>query len=233
MNKALKVAIAGVVASVGALVVSTTTRTTAGITFSNTLTKAKDGRVVKSTLVPKPKWRGGQTWIITIAKDTNDVDSMVIRGASMTNYVYTDSVWEPFPVCKPYRVTVVPDTVLTTTGRVSTKRDSLTAKTSLCRPYTVAEAAELDSFPESNNAIIVCGKWAYHSTRERDSISIPPFTNSTSPVPLDSGYLYRFGAVAVNRYTMRVRLDSDPSPACLESATEYQTRMRAAAGVQP
>lgn len=145
----------------GVLAVSTTTRTTAGITFSNVLTKAKDGRVIKSTLVPKTNWRGGLTWIITIQHPAPTMpETLTFRAPSMKKYVFTDSVWAPFPTCVPYRVTVTPDTVLTSSGRVSTKKDSVTAKLSLCRALTVPEAAWQDSFPTSGWRFTWCGNWA-------------------------------------------------------------------------
>jgi hypothetical protein len=150
----------------GVLAVSTTTRTTPGITFSNRLLPAKDGRVVRSTVVPKSTWRGGQTWTITIAHVGGlPVESLTVRAPAMRKYQFVDSVFAPFPTCVPYRVTVVPDTVLTATGRVSTRRDSLTARLSLCRPYTVAEAAEIDSYPPRTAHIHACsnGRWVRDS----------------------------------------------------------------------
>jgi hypothetical protein len=150
----------------GALVVSHTARTTPGITFSNVLTKAKDGRVITSTVVPKPTWRGNQTWLITIQRPAPfPVESLTLKGTGgMGKFAFVDSVWAPFPACVPYRVTVWPDTVLTSTGRVSAKRDSVTAKLSLCRPYTVAEAAWADSFPASGWRVTWCGGWQRRMT---------------------------------------------------------------------
>ena len=163
MNRlAMLLVTAAVVGTGGYFTVSQTTRTTAGITFSNVLFKAKDGRVVKSTIVPKATWRGGQTWVITIQHPAPAVpETLIVRAPDMKKYVYTDSVFAPFPNCVPYRVTVKPDTVLTATGRVSTRKDSLTAKLSLCRPYTVAEAAIVDSFPSEHWRITFCGDWQH------------------------------------------------------------------------
>lgn len=146
----------------GVLVVSNTTRTTPGVTFSNRLTPAKDGRVIRSTVVPKTTWRGGQTWTVTITRAApSPVESLTVRAATQRKWVYADTIWAPFPTCATYRVTVKPDTVLTATGRVSTRKDSLTARLSLCRPYTVAEAADLDSFPPATGHIHWCraGAW--------------------------------------------------------------------------
>lgn len=163
-RRALALATGLAVAVGGYFTLSSTTRTTAGITFSNRLTTLKDGRVIRSTVVPKARWRGGQTWIITIQHtDTTlpswPVESLVVRAPSMQNWVYADTVWAPFPVCVPYRVTVVPDTVLTLAGNVSTRRDSLTAKTTLCRSYSVTELAYQDSFPNEGRRITICGGW--------------------------------------------------------------------------
>jgi hypothetical protein len=152
--------VAMALATGGALVVATTSRTTPGITFSNTLTRARDGRVITSTLVPKASWRGGQTWTITIRHDAAPVESLTFRTPGMAKYAFADSVWAPFPRCVPYRVTVVPDTALTATGRALARRDSLTASRSLCRPFTRAEAAFADSFPASGWRITWCGGWA-------------------------------------------------------------------------
>jgi hypothetical protein len=176
----------------GVLAVSTTTRTTPGITFSNRLLPAKDGRVVRSTVVPKSTWRGGQTWTITIAHIGGlSVESLTVRAPAMGKYVFADSIFAPFPTCVPYRVTVRPDTVLTATGRVSTRRDSLTARLSLCRPYTVAEAAALDSFPGSTGRLHTCrsGQWV------RDSAPVFAVGDALQLAVLDT-----------NRYTGKVRV---------------------------
>jgi hypothetical protein len=186
MTKTTRAALAALtaasIAAGGYFTVSTTTRTSAGITFSNRLTPAKDGRVIRSTVVPKATWRGGQTWTITIAHVNGlPVESLTVRAPAMRKYQFVDSVFAPFPACVPYRVTVKPDTVLTPTGRVSTRKDSLTARLSLCRPYTVKEAAWVDSFPVTGWRVSWCGGWARRMTlAQLDSLQAERLRNAKS-----------------------------------------------------
>ncbi len=178
----------------GVLAVSTTTRTTPGITFSNRLLPAKDGRVVRSTVVPKSTWRGGQTWTITITHGGGlPVESLTVRAPAMRQYQFVDSVFAPFPTCVPYRVTVKPDTVLTATGRVSTRRDSLTARLSLCRPYTVAEAADFDSFPPHTANLFYC--------HPGDSLRLRGVWVHSDSIVMVVGDSLQIAVIDTNRYT--------------------------------
>jgi len=209
----LALAVAASVSVGGFFTVSRTTRTTPGITFSNVLLlPAKDGRVVRSTLVPKPTWRGGQTWIITIAHPAPfGTETLTVRQLQRGNFTYTDSIFQPFPSCVPYRLTVKPDTVLTTTGAVSTRRDSLTARLTLCRALTGAEIAEQDSFPSSSFKILTCRG------------ALPSSTPDT--VKLLVGDTVQLGATVRNRYTGRVMLVSGDPIAC-ESARKSRESER-------
>ena len=181
MTKATFSAVLAGVATVTALAVTTTR---AGISVSNRLTAPKDARVLVSTLTPKAAWRGPYTWRVTIdgadtlwmrepdpqpAIDDASGTTLMLASAEVDRLIgrarqITDTVWQPFPspTCAQYRVTAFPAIVLTSTGRVSTKRDSVYKTVKLCRDSTRTERAIADSFPPSMSAhITTCGAWAY------------------------------------------------------------------------
>lgn len=187
----------------GLVVVSTTARTAPGVTLSNVLTPAKDGRVLVSTLVPKPSWAGGATWIITRPLPDASIDSTVVHTSLMQPTQLADTVWLAYPRCATYRVTVVPDTVRTTRGVLRATRDSLTVKTSLCRPLTLAERAFVDSFPAPRVVPCIDG--------------LTPTQVQTHRVSFTTGDAVPWATVARNRYTRRVQL-LDGSPDACEPA---------------
>lgn len=196
---ALALTAAGAAVGGGYFVASNSTRTSPGITVSNVLTKAKDGRVIKSTVVPKSTWRGGQTWIVTTTRSASRVDTTIARIPTMQSWVYVDSIFEAFPQCVPYRVTVVPDTVLSSGGRINARRDSLTTKLALCRPYTVAEAAFADTFPVGRLAPCVAQPTA--AMLQARASDFP------------KGDTLVFAVFYRNRYTRQVMADG-PMPQC-------------------
>jgi hypothetical protein len=229
----------------------------AGITTSNRLTAARDARVLSHTMTPKANWRGPYTWVITITDTVNKtVDSLVHQESAevlvsdstgvhvLTQQQadslvtrkrgYIDTVFTPYPVCAIYRVSVFPKIRFTATGRISTVRDSLTRKVSLCRPFSAAEIAWRDSFPTSHWRITTCGPWAYridpdslldwrlvrartaaetalaqtdiaNLRRGADSITPAPRTwVKTDTMSMLLGYEYPLGLLMKNRYTGKV-----------------------------
>lgn len=99
------------------------------ITVSNRLNSEKDGRIVVSSVIPKPSWATPYKWKVTL-------DDSVIK--TIQGLKVTDTTYRGFPSCSRYRVTVFP---------ANTIKDSLTKSFNLCRSGHPEEIAFLDSYP--------------------------------------------------------------------------------------
>ena len=188
-----------------------------GITISNRLTPAKDARVLNMTLTPKPSWAGPYRWVTTLQRDT--VESIE------PSTIITDTIFQAFPTCATYRVTVFPKTV---NGVL--KRDSLTKTVPICRAMTKPELAFVDSFPDGEKALL-CSKYQY---QPRDTTtSGPPWRDSTllgakgDTTILLVGRVTFLGSTIKNRYTGRVRLVQGDPVRC-EAARAFRESERGA-----
>lgn len=229
----------GILAFGGVALAAAVAVSTPRLTIRTNLTAARDARVFRSTVTPKPGWRGPYTFV-AVEDATGQRDTIVHQQAAV---LFVDTIFTPYPTCAVYRVTVYP--------AVATRaRDSLTAKAALCRPYTIAEAAFVDSFPSSGRRINTCGAWAWKfnldtllqerlstartaadsatarqevdgARRRPDSIPLTRTWGKGDTVRAEVGFTYPIGMFAKNRYTNAVRV-LDGAASCAATASEYE-----------
>lgn len=195
MSRTLKTATAlALIAGSAALL----TATRPGITTSNRLLPAKDGRVLVHTMTPKASWEGPYRWRIVIDgldtleshepplqyAETADGDTISLRTDQTDYYVgrerqFIDTVYYAAPTCVKYRVTVYP----------GNRPDSMYRTLNYCRALTKSEQARVDSFPSTHVWIAPC-------TAPADSGYVT-LTESTS---------VRVGLWGRNRYSQRLQV---------------------------